>query len=104
MIDVGVLDEAFERFARTGPEFGRGLSNHGPMGSEALVALGRPDVVPTWSEWYAPRLRERVRPTRKIRASEWREALGQIDRVGDWVDLFERELEVEAWSDVWNAG
>jgi len=100
MIDVGVLDEAFERFARTGPEFGRGLSNHGPMGSEALVALGRPDAVPAWSEWYAPRLQEQVRPTRKIGANDWREALGQIDRVGDWVVLFERELEVGPWSGV----
>lgn len=33
MLDDGVLDEAFERFAKTGPEFGLGLSNHGPRES-----------------------------------------------------------------------
>ena len=35
------LDEALERLARKGPEYGGGLSNHGPMAAEALVALGR---------------------------------------------------------------
>lgn len=97
MTHSSVLDEAFERFARTGPEFGPGLSNHGPMGSEALFALGRPDVVLRWSEWYAPRLREQVRPASQINHSEWREALGRIELVGDWVVLFKRELEAEPW-------
>src|SRR5580693_6034243 len=43
--DEHVLDESLNRLAATGPEFGGGLSNHGPMGAEALVRLGRPDDV-----------------------------------------------------------
>src|SRR6185436_15326101 len=38
---TGVLDEAYERLHRTGPEFNGYLSNHGPMASEARVQLGQ---------------------------------------------------------------
>ena len=55
---VDVLDELLDRFAATGPEFNGGLSNHGPMAAEALVALGRADAAVSWSEWYAERLLE----------------------------------------------
>ena len=37
--DEHVLDESLNRLAATGPEFGGGLSNHGPMGAEALVVV-----------------------------------------------------------------
>ena len=43
-----VLDEALARLGGFGPEFGGGLSNHGPMVVEALVRLGRPDAVAGW--------------------------------------------------------
>ena len=39
------IDEALEIVHRTGPEFGPGLSNHAPMGAEAMVAMGRADAV-----------------------------------------------------------
>jgi hypothetical protein len=50
-----VLDEALERFRGTGPEYGGGLANHGPMAAEALVAMGRTEAVPQWVEAYQPR-------------------------------------------------
>lgn len=43
------IDEAYAIFARTGPEFGGGLSNHGPMAAEALAAMHRPDAVASWA-------------------------------------------------------
>ena len=36
---AGEIDEALEMLEGTGPEFTGGLSNHGPMAAEALVAL-----------------------------------------------------------------
>jgi hypothetical protein len=45
-MDNDVLDEAYERLRRTGPEFGRdeegrnSLSNHGPMAVEVLARRG----------------------------------------------------------------
>ncbi len=43
--DYDPIDEAYATFARTGPEFGGGLSNHGPMAAEALAAMHRGDAV-----------------------------------------------------------
>ena len=75
------FDEALERFAVTGPEFGAGLSNHGPMAADALVALGRGAEVLRWSEFYADRLAARPSETNPIDPVEWREA--HVYRVRD---------------------
>ena len=37
MTDTAALDDVLNRFATTGPEYGSGLSNHGPMAAEALA-------------------------------------------------------------------
>jgi hypothetical protein len=54
--DNDVLDEGLSRLAATGPEFRGGLSNHGPMATEALVRLGRADAVEHWLDGYLKRL------------------------------------------------
>lgn len=92
-----VLDQVFDRFATTGPEFAGGLSNHGPMAAEALVALGRAEAVAPWSEWYARRLLEHPESRNPIVPADWREALGDIGRTGDWVVFFRRELADHPW-------
>ena len=48
------LDEVLERFQRGGLEYGGGLSNHGPMAAEALVALGHPALLTGLVDLYAP--------------------------------------------------
>ena len=94
------LDGALERFASRGPEFGPGLSNHGPMAAEALVALGRADAVEAWSEWYARRLEDPLPRSSPIPRDGWREALGDIRRAGDWTQFFVRELGEHPWQGV----
>jgi hypothetical protein len=98
-----VIDEVMARFATTGPEFGPGLSNHGPMAAEALVVMGRGDAVTTWSDWYARRLVEHPEARNAIDASHWREALGDIKRAGDWIAYFDREVRERPWHDVLDA-
>jgi hypothetical protein len=93
----GALDAVLERFASTGPEFGGGLSNHGPMASEALVALGRSDAVERWAEKYALQLGEHPESRNPIDRANWREALGDIARVGDWIPFFARETAEQPW-------
>jgi len=95
----GSFDEVLARFAATGPEFGGGLSNHGPMAAEALVALGRGDAVAPWAEWYARRLLDPPQARNAIAPDDWREALGDIARAGDWIAFFERELGRRPWRD-----
>ena len=92
------LDEALERLASTGPEYGGGLANHGPMAAEALVRLGRADVVSAWVDGYRRRLSPALDGRRPVATAEWREALGDIGRVGDWAVLFERALREAPWT------
>jgi hypothetical protein len=92
------LDEALLRLAPTGPEFHGGLSNHGPMVAEALVRLGAPEAVPGWISGYLPRLD--ARPDARERIADWRAALGDKRRIGDWTALFTVALAESPWSDV----
>lgn len=91
------IESALEIFASTGPEFGGGLSNHGPMAAEALVSLGRGEAVEEWSAWYARKLTDPPESRNAIDASAWREALGDIGRAGDWAAFFRRELDERPW-------
>jgi hypothetical protein len=98
--DEHVLDESLNRLAATGPEFGGGLSNHGPMGAEALVRLGRADDVEPWLDRYIRELEEPPRATDRITDETWREALGVPRRVGDWELYLRDQLADEPWQTV----
>lgn len=87
-------DEALAVFATTAPEFGRwGLSNHGPMVTEVLEYLGRPDDIGPWVARYRARLDPSppmaVTP---LGAAWWPEALGQPERYPEWLAFFEAEM------------
>jgi hypothetical protein len=92
------IEDALALLAQTGPEYAGGLANHGPMAAEALVALGRPESVVPWVEGYRRRLRPHPDETRPIEPGEWREALGDDGRVGDWIAFFDRALREQAWT------
>lgn len=96
----GVLDEAYEHLARTGPEFEGWLSNHGPMAAEALVRLGREGDVASWLLGYLKRLEPAPEARWKITREDWREALGDASRLGDWCALLIREVHAEPWEEV----
>jgi hypothetical protein len=95
-----VLDEAYERVWRTGPERGGWLSNHAPMAAEALVRSGHADQVHRWLDSYADRMEERPRGIAPIAVDEWRDPLGDPLRTGDWLHFFDREVAEEPWRDV----
>jgi Questin oxidase-like len=92
------FDEALERLRGTGSEVAGGVApNHGPMAAEALVALGRDDVVVSWADRYRRRL-DAMPPSRSpITAEGWAEALGAIDRFSDWVAFFRAQLAEAPW-------
>ncbi|MDG4807026.1 questin oxidase family protein [Micromonospora sp. WMMD1120] len=97
----GILDEAYERLHRTGPEFEGWLSNHGPMAVEALVRHGHQQRVHRWLDDYLRRLDEVPRGLRPI--DDWREALGDAKRAGDWLAYFDRQLREHEWRAVLGA-
>ncbi len=95
--DAAVLDEALALLARTGPEYFGGLANHGPMAAEALVSLGRSDAVMLWVERYKRNLQSPPESRKAITRENWREALGDISRVGDWIAFFNLQMKEAGW-------
>ena len=93
-----ILDEAYTRLRSTGPEFDDWLSNHGPMAAEALARHGHESEIPAWLDAYSQRLEAPPRPSLKI--DDWRAALGDPRRVGDWLILFSKELRDKSWTQV----
>jgi len=97
---AGEIDEALELLEGTGPEYAPGLSNHGPMAAEALVALGRPEAVVPWVEEYRKKLHDRPPSTNPISPDEYQESLGDGRKLGEWRTFFERELSDTPWQQV----
>lgn len=96
---TGTYDEALERLHRTGPEFAGYLSNYGPMVVEALARRGQGALVHRWTDNYLRRLDELPQGSRPI-GGDWRAALGDPTRSGDWITFFTQELAQARWSDV----
>ncbi|KAB1935966.1 questin oxidase family protein [Micromonospora sp. ALFpr18c] len=94
----GILDEAYERLHRTGPEYDGWLSNHGPMAVEALARHGHQQRVHRWLDDYLGRLDDLPRGLHPI--DDWRAALGDEKRAGDWLAYFDRQLREHPWRDV----
>lgn len=96
----GVLDEAYQRMHRTGPEFSGWLSNHGPMAADALVRLGGADSVHPWLDVYTTRLEGPVPRARPLDPARWQEALGRETLLPAWLALLAREVEERPWTEV----
>jgi hypothetical protein len=94
------LDGTYRRLASTGPEFGGGLSNHGPMAAEALLRLGRVESIEPWVTTYIKGLEEAPHAASPIGDADWREALGDVRRVADWESYLDRELAEAPWREV----
>lgn len=97
---VEAMNTALELLAPYAPTYRGGLSNHGPMAAEALVALGHHGRVVDWVEAYRGRLEPRAAPRRRIESSAWRDALGDRSRNRDWDAWFENELADAPWIEV----
>jgi hypothetical protein len=96
---MGTLDEAYERFRPTGPEWGEDtLTNHGPMAAEVLVRHGRGEVLDGWVDRYAGRLD--ALPGSREPIVSWRDALGDGARIGDWTAYFEAQVRERPWQEV----
>lgn len=98
---MSTLDEAYERFRPTGPEWGENvLTNHGPMAAEVLARHRRNEVVDGWVDRYLRRLQDLPAPSEPITEQTWRAALGDGDRIGDWTAYFDRQVRESPWREV----
>jgi len=101
-----LLDEAYLRLHGKGPEFGgdeegnHGLTNHGPMAVEVMVRRGLDVDVHHWLDGYLGKLTDLPGSVAPIAREDWRPALGDHRRVGDWTTFFSTELAERPWRDV----
>ena len=91
------LDEGLGLVSTRGPEYGGGLSNHGPMACEALVALQRPDAVVPFAAAYARRLEAHPPARSRLESRTAAEAFGTPARVGDLTAFFAGRIGADGW-------
>ena len=53
-----------------------------------------------WIEQYKPQLDEHPSARRPVSKDDWREALGDERRIGDWIAFFDTELRDRPWQSV----
>lgn len=95
-----VLDAVYLKYAESDPFLPvTHFIDHSTMGAEALVQLGLGDKVMEWVSHHP------VRPYRAPRqglaiSAQWRQALGQRECHGDWIQHFETELGARPFGQV----
>jgi hypothetical protein len=95
--DYSRMDAALRFLGDYGPDLSNGFTNHAPMVTEALSAMGRADAVMPWLEKNWPLrglMMPRVAPSHPI--GDWKAALGN-NAPFDWSDFLAAELASMAW-------
>jgi hypothetical protein len=97
---IDAVNAALDRLHNTGFYIGDSFANHGPMAAEALAKLGYCEEVDGWVDANIADRDHRPLPKASERIRDWRVALGDRNRGGDWVQLFQYELAEAPWRDV----
>jgi hypothetical protein len=90
------LDEAFERMAAASFELPNGFVNHGAMACEALAMLDCTDDIDSWARRFAAAGGASVGPVVPA-GFEWRQALGDYHRLGEWIGYFTQAIDDDGW-------
>jgi hypothetical protein len=90
------LDEAFERMAAASFELPNGFVNHGAMACEALAMLDCTDDIDSWARRFAGAGGASVGPVVPA-GFEWRQALGDYHRLGEWIGYFTQAIDDDGW-------
>jgi Questin oxidase-like len=99
-VSTTVLDEAFERMAASSAfELPNGFVNHGPMGCEALAALGLDGRIDEWARRFERVPGPAVRPV-PAPGLDWREALGDYHLLPEWIGHFQGAIDEDGWTEV----
>jgi hypothetical protein len=93
------LDEAFERMAAASFELPNGFVNHGAMACEALAMLDCADDIDSWARRFARAGGASVDPVVPA-GFEWRQALGDYQRLPEWIGYFTRVIGDDGWRPV----
>jgi hypothetical protein len=94
------VNTALDRLRTTGFYIGDFFANHGPMAAEALAKLGYCDEVDGWVDGNLAHRDHGPLPKPHEPIGDWRLALGDRNRGGDWVQLFRHQLAEASWRTV----
>jgi hypothetical protein len=97
---IDAVNTALDRLRTTGFYIGDFFANHGPMAAEALAKLGYCDEVDGWVDANIAHRDDAQLPKPSEPIGDWRVALGDRNRGGDWVQLYRQELAEASWRDV----
>jgi len=67
---------------------------------EVLAWRDQDPLIDRWTDRYLRRLDELPRGGWPIDPLHWREALGDVSRTADWIELLRREVDQQSWRDV----
>jgi hypothetical protein len=95
------LDEAYDRMHFSGFELPNGFVNHGPMACEALAALGCDEDIDSWARRFARSSGNVVEPVAPS-VFDWFDALGDYERLGEWIGYFDARIGSDGWPTVVN--
>jgi len=90
------LDEAFDRMAAASFELPNGFVNHGAMACEALAMLDCTGDIDSWARRFAGAGGASVGPVAAA-GFEWRQALGDYRRLGEWIGYFTQAVDDDGW-------
>lgn len=93
------LDEAFERMAAASFELPNGFVNHGAMACEALAMLDCTDDIDSWARRFTQVGGASVDPVAPA-GFEWQHALGDYNRLPEWIGYFARAVDDDGWAPV----
>jgi hypothetical protein len=94
------LDEAFERMAASSAfELPNGFVNHGPMGCEALAAMGLDEEIGRWVHRFERVPGPAVTPIPSPKF-EWQESIGDYRLLPEWVGYFQLGIDGQGWRQV----
>lgn len=95
-----VLDEAFERMAASSAfELPNGFVNHGPMGCEALSAMGLDDRIEKWARRFEAVPGPAVNPV-PAPTFDWSQALGDHRLLPEWIGHLQLAIDEGGWAQV----
>lgn len=97
--DYSQMDRALRFLRDYGPDLSNGFTNHAPMVTEALSAMGRADAVMPWLQKNWPLrglMMPREAPSHPI--ADWKAALGN-NAPFDWSAFLFDDLKASGWQD-----
>ena len=97
-----LLDEAFDQVSALDFEIPNPIVNHAPMACEALAALGFESSINKWVEHFQPAIHRAIQPVTPTwgHVVAWRDLLGDLWLLPEWMGYFERAIDDEGWRDV----